>query len=113
MHEASIAQSLLDIVIETAQKNNALKINAVNLIIGKLSAVDTDALKTAYDVLKEDTIASESILNIKLIDIKGECLDCGFVSMYDTYYFKCKQCSSYNVIILEGEELSIQDIEVE
>lgn len=113
MHEASIAQSILDIVIETAMKNNVSKIKAVNLIIGKLSAIEKDSLTTAYDVLKEGTIASESTLNIDIIDIKGRCNDCGYETTYEDYYFACKKCGSYNVEILEGEELSIKDIEVE
>lgn len=113
MHEASIAQSILDIVLETATKNGASKVRSVNLLIGKLSAIETSSLTTAFDVLKEGTIANESVLNIELIDIKGRCADCGFESVYEEYYFTCKKCGSYNVEILEGEELSIKDIEVD
>ncbi|MCA1927042.1 MAG: hydrogenase maturation nickel metallochaperone HypA [Calditerrivibrio sp.] len=113
MHEASIAQSILDIVLETALKNGARTVRVVNLLVGKISAVDNSALTTAFDVIKEGTIADSAILNIENIPIVGKCNDCGNLDEYEEYFFQCKKCRSFNVELISGEELSIKDIEVD
>ncbi|MCX8084302.1 MAG: hydrogenase maturation nickel metallochaperone HypA [Calditerrivibrio sp.] len=113
MHEASIAQSILDIVVDTALKNNAKKVTAVNVLIGKLASIEKESLITAFDVLKQDTIANDATLNVQVVAIKGRCLDCGDEGEYEEYYFVCKKCNSINVEIISGEELAIADIEVD
>ncbi|MEF3255703.1 MAG: hydrogenase maturation nickel metallochaperone HypA [Deferribacterales bacterium] len=113
MHEASIAENILEIAIDTALKNGAKKIVSINLQIGKLSAIDNSALVTAFDVIKEGTIANEAVLNIENIPIIGKCNECGDESEYEELYFKCKRCGSFDMSLISGEELSIKDIEVE
>jgi len=86
MHEAGIAQSILDIVIETAIKHGAMAVRSVNIVVGRLSAVDNHALTTAFDVAKEGTIAAKAELYIENIPIVGKCNECGLsVSMGNTF----------------------------
>ncbi|MGA1861653.1 hydrogenase maturation nickel metallochaperone HypA [Deferribacter thermophilus] len=113
MHEASIAQNILDIAIDTAKQNDAKIIKKVFVKIGKLAAVDINSLLFAFDALKEGTIAENSTLEVEEVLIKGECEECGFINNYDGYFFSCKNCNSLNVKIIEGEELNITEIEVE
>jgi hydrogenase nickel incorporation protein HypA/HybF len=113
MHEAGIAQSILDIVIEAAIKHGAIAVRSVNIVVGRLSAVDNHALTTAFDVAKEGTIAENADLYIENIPIVGKCNECGFECEYGEYFFQCKKCGSLNVNIIHGEELSIKDIEVD
>ncbi|KAA0258669.1 hydrogenase maturation nickel metallochaperone HypA [Deferribacter autotrophicus] len=113
MHEASIAQNILDIVIDTALKNRATKVRKVFVKIGKLAAVDYNSLLFAYNALKEDTIAAESELLVEEVEIRGECQDCGWSDVYEDYFFSCKKCGSMNVKIISGEELNITEIEVD
>lgn len=113
MHEAGIAQSIIDIALETAQKNGSLKILSVAVNIGRLVAVENESLWFAFDALKEDTILKDSKLIINDIDITGKCLDCGDENIYEEYFFACKKCGSYNVRIITGEELNVTEIEVE
>lgn len=113
MHEASIAQNILNIAIDTATQNNARVIKKIFVKIGKLAAVDIESLLFAYDALKEGTIAENSTLVVDEVSIQGECLDCGYISTYEDYFFSCKNCNSLNVKIISGEELNITEIEVE
>lgn len=113
MHEAGIAQGILDIAIETAIRHGAKVIRSVNIIVGRLSAVDNNALTTAFDVAKEGTIAEKAELCIENIPIVGKCNECGFESEYGEYFFQCRKCGSLDVTIIHGEELSIKDIEVD
>lgn len=113
MHEVGIAESIIDIAVKTAVKNGFSKVLSVTVNIGKLVAVENDSLMFAFDTLKEGTILNLAGLIINDIDIKGKCIDCGEENIYDEYFFACKNCGSYNVKIVAGEELDIKDIEVD
>lgn len=113
MHEAGIAQSIIDIATETAKKNGAVKVLSVSVNIGRLVAVESNSLEFAFDALKDNTILKGSKLIINDIDITGKCLDCGDENIYDEYFFACKKCGSYNIRIIAGEELNVTEIEVE
>lgn len=113
MHEASIAQSLLEIIEETARSNSAEKVTKAFVTIGKLQAIEPDALLFAFDALKEDTISHHAKLIIETIPITGLCHDCNHISEYDSFIFTCKMCNSINVELKTGEELKITEIEVD
>lgn len=113
MHEASIAQSLMDIILDTAKSHDAKVVTKVFVKIGKLTAIEKDALSFAYDVIKEETIAENSELVVEEVPICGECLDCGKSSEYDNFVFDCRHCGSFNVKLVSGEELQITEIEVD
>lgn len=114
MHEASIAASLIDIVLDTAEKNNAKKVTSVTAKIGKLAAVDGDSLTFAYDAIKEEyPMIAESTLIIDNVPVTGRCEDCGKTDTYEEMFLACTSCGSYAVKILTGEELTISEIEVD
>ena len=113
MHEASIAQSLMDIVLETAKNENARKVNKTFVTIGALTAIEKHALEFAYDVVKEGTIAEDSEIIITEVPCTGKCMECGEVSEYDKFVFECNSCKSFSVELLTGEELQITEIEVD
>lgn len=113
MHEAGIAQNILEISIATAEKNSASKINKIHLKVGKLAAIENGSLLFAFEALKEETMASEANLEIDNIPVRGLCHDCDTEDTYNEMFFACSKCSSYRVEILSGEELEISEIEVD
>lgn len=114
MHEASIAASLIEIVLDTAGKNNSEKVNKVFVKIGRLAAVEIDSLLFAYDAIKEEyPPIKDSELVIEDVLITGRCAACGAVDTYTEMFFACGSCGSFEVELLTGEELAITEIEVE
>ena len=113
MHEASIAQSLLETVIESAKKQSAKEIVSVTIKVGKLSGVEPDSLLFAFNALKENTVAANCKLFIEEMPIIGVCNVCGYEGSYDSFLFACNNCGSFEVRITSGEELNIKEIEVE
>jgi hydrogenase nickel incorporation protein HypA/HybF len=114
MHEASVATSLIEIVAENAEKNNAKIVNKVFVKIGRLAAIEDDALTFAFDAIKEDfPIVSKAELVIENVPITGRCADCGKTDTYEEMFFSCSGCGSYSVELLTGEEFSITEIEVD
>ena len=113
MHEAGIAQSIIDIAVNTALKNSASKITLIAVKIGKMSAVDEASLRFAFDALKADTIAKDATFEYTEVPLKGKCLDCGAEETYEGYFMNCPKCYSSKVSLIAGSELEVSYIEVE
>ena len=115
MHELSVIQSVLDIVIEHAKKNNAKKVKKINLEIGELSGFIPEWIQTYFDFVSKDTIASEAKLVIKKVDAKLKCRECSkeFGVKKDKLDFTCPKCKSSDIELLSGREYFIKSIEVD
>lgn len=115
MHEVSIALGMIDEVMRIARENNAKKVTSVNLKIGKMSGIVTDSLKFAFDAIKlEHPLLSGSEILIEEIPLKYECENCKKSFKTDDVYFpSCPECKSYSLKILSGEEMNIENLEVE
>jgi len=57
MHEMSLAESVREIVDETARANGARRVAAVRLEIGALAQVEVEAMRFAFDVVKRGSLA--------------------------------------------------------
>jgi len=113
MHEVGIAQSLMDVVFDTAKNNGAKKVNKIFVKIGRLQAVESSSLMFAFDALKDGTIAEEGELIIENVPLTGKCMDCGHENIFEQIFMQCPKCGSSAVQILTGEELQITEIEVD
>lgn len=114
MHEASLAQSVLDIIVRNCASAGAEKILSVRLEIGKASGVMPEALKFAFDAMKAETPAEDAEMTISVIPVGGACSGCGGEFEADSrYVFSCPLCGSEGISITKGRELSVVDIEVE
>ena len=58
MHEQSIVESLLSVVLKSAEQNQAERIVAINLVVGDLSGVVEDAVNFYFNFLARETIAA-------------------------------------------------------
>ncbi len=112
MHEAGIAQSILDIAIDTANKNNAKVITQIKVRVGKMAAVEEKSLRFSFDALKADTIAENAELLYEDVALIGKCVDCGEQSELEGYFVICPKCKG-GVSIISGNELEIAHIEVD
>jgi len=115
MHELSIMSSILDIVIEHANKNDAKKINSINLSIGMLSDVLPEWAQNYFEFVSKDTIAEKAVLNIKRIPVKIRCRECGSETEFKDreWSFTCPSCTSAAIELVSGRELSIESIEID
>ncbi|CAN2042074.1 Hydrogenase maturation factor HypA [Candidatus Magnetomoraceae bacterium gMMP-15] len=113
MHEMSIALQVLDIAISSIP--NSMKdsqVEAVNLKVGKLTAIVPESLKFCFDIIAKDTPLNGAELRIKEMPLIVKCLDCNLKSELKTPIFSCKNCNSSNIEIISGQELDIISIEL-
>jgi len=78
MHELSMANSIVETVLEEAKKRNASSVIEVAVVVGEFSMLGLEQLRFSYRVLTEDTPLANSKLRIKREDGKVRCGGCGF-----------------------------------
>jgi hydrogenase nickel incorporation protein HypA/HybF len=113
MHEMSIAVNIIDIAVETARKNNALKINEIVLDIGTLSGIETESLLFCYDSACKNTMAEGSSLKLNIIPAKAVCDSCGFEFETASPVPTCPICENFVLMVSGGRELKIKSINVD
>ena len=112
MHELSITQNILNIVIEHARRAEAQKVTAINLVVGELTGFVDDSIQFYFDMLSPETIATGAKLNIHRIPAEIRCRACGEVFALEGHKWACPKCSAPGGEILCGREFSIDSIEV-
>lgn len=122
MHEASIAQSIVQTVLSEAQKQNATRIESVEVEIGELTFLGIEQLEFWVKTGFKGSIAdrAEIIFNsIKGVLLCRVCEYKGDLSMGEdpTYHltlptFTCPKCSSSKIEIIQGKEAVIRRIKI-
>lgn len=113
MHEMAISESLLEIVEEEGRKNGFSKVRIVRVALGVLGHVEPDALRFCFDAVTRGTIAEEADLDIVLVSGAGFCLDCSETVPLAERFGACPRCGNYHVQMTAGDDLRIQELEVE
>ncbi len=113
MHELSIAQSILEIVLREAEKQKPARVVAVGLKIGALSGIYADSLEFGFDAIKMGTPLEECRLEIEEVAIRGQCHQCGHVFDVRELLFACPLCASGSIELKHGQELDIAYIEID
>ena len=113
MHELSLVAGLFEILEEKARDEEALRVTAVTLRVGKLSGVVPELLETAFETYKKGTIASRAKLCVEHIPLKVRCRSCGKETLADEPVFACSSCASQGLEIMEGQEVTLYRMEIE
>ncbi len=114
MHEASIAQHIIDQLNERiADGTLPPRIEKIHLKIGKLTAVVPDNLAFMFGVLVQGSDLEKVQLDMTEIAVRCQCLHCNVEYEAEEMNFWCRECGSPEVKIVTGRELLIDSVEVE
>ena len=113
MHELSIAQSIMDIVIREAEKVNARKVLGVSLKIGELTGVVHDSLTFCFEVLSKSTIAEHAHITIESVPTKGHCPQCKCDFAITDNHYRCNTCGNTHIDLISGRELQINHLDID
>jgi hydrogenase nickel incorporation protein HypA/HybF len=111
MHELSIAQGIVDILLEQMRAHDLSEIANVSMRIGALRAVDKDSLGFSFDLLTADSPLKGARLDIEDIPIQGRCLQCSQELLMGSWLDDCPSCGSTRVEVISGKELEITGLE--
>ena len=113
MHEMSLAEGVLQLVEETAMRENAQRVKLVVLEIGRLSSVEPEALRFCFEAVVDGSIAQGAVLEIVDVPGVGWCMPCGESVAMDEVFGACPKCGSYQLQPTGGTEMRVREIEIE
>ncbi len=113
MHEMAIAEGILNIAMDYAKENKAVRIAEIGLRIGEMSGVETEALDFSFRMIAKDTIAENAVLKLNRIPLIGKCNLCGKEFHIEHYDFWCPDCKDGVLGIQSGREMQVEYLEVE
>ncbi len=105
----TVTASLVEAVLDLAQREHATKVVEVHLKVGKLRALSIEQLKFCYDILSKQTILEGSKLLVDETPGKVRCSSCDYAGEVDSgddaYHFGvvsmvCPKCA--NMLEIEG-----------
>jgi hydrogenase nickel incorporation protein HypA/HybF len=77
MHELSVAQSIVDTVLSEAESNNAKTVMEINIDVGELMQLDTQALSDALNLLIKGSKLDGARLFMHVKEASFSCRKCG------------------------------------
>jgi hydrogenase nickel incorporation protein HypA/HybF len=113
MHELGMAQSTLDRVLEEMRKAGATQICRVVLRVGRLSGIDPESLRFAFEAARAGTPAEAAELQIDETPVLARCTPCqADFSPCGGPPFACPRCQTWSGTIVQGRELDLVRIEM-
>lgn len=113
MHEMALCESLLRAIEESAVVEGFTRVRRVRLEIGRLAAVEPDALRFGFEVVMRGSLAEGA--DLVLLDRPGQgwCFDCCDTVAIDDRLSPCPRCGGARVQASGGTEMTVKDLEVE
>ena len=112
MHEMSVAQSIIDIVLDTMKRHKVKSVKKVRIELGELSGVIPQSLTFGLQILTKDTPLQETEFVYDKTPIKSRCRNCKHEFIVKDLEFICPKCKGKELDTLSGTELKIIDMEV-
>ena len=110
MHEFSIAQNIVKIAVETAEKENAGKVTRVDVEVGRASGIEPEALEFAWESARKDTLLHNALLAVSIIPLCVKCRVCRNQYNPEDLFEPCPECGAISHDILTGNELRVTAI---
>ena len=110
MHEMSIAESVLGIVEDTARKEGFSRVKEVRLEIGRLAAVEVEALRFCFDAVVRGSLAEGALLAIDETPGTAWCFDCSKPVEVAARGEPCPACGGSKLQVSGGTEMRVKDL---
>jgi hydrogenase nickel incorporation protein HypA/HybF len=113
MHEMGIAMQIVEIAAASIPDDiEDVRVERINLKVGRLAAVVPESLRFCFDIVAKDTLLAGAELVIEEIPVRARCNDCHAEWTIRQPVFTCQQCNSGAIALLSGRELDIHSIEI-
>lgn len=112
MHEYHAVESIVKQIIDKASKNNAVKVNKVNLALGELVGFEEGSVRFYFEDLSKGTLLEGAELTIETVKPKLRCKDCGALFEKKKEMYNCPKCNKSNLEVESGKDFYIKYIEI-
>jgi len=109
MHELSLSQA----IVETATRHaGGSRVVLVSVTIGGLRQVVPGSLAFYFEIVARGTVCEGAVLESRLMPARMRCA-CGEEWELQEPSFRCPVCGGGQTSVLDGDQLSVDSIEVE
>lgn len=115
MHELSVAVALVR-SLSDYRAAHRVRIVAAHVRIGRLSGIDPDALRFAWEPAlagAPEAGLADCRLELILADLHHRCGECGFEADLPEWSIVCPRCGRESLRRIGGSEFRLESIEVE
>lgn len=112
MHELSVVESMVAVVLRHAQRNRAKKVTKINLVLGEVSTVLEDPVRFYFDMISKDTLCEGAELSFERTPLVARCNQCGDEFKVVQFDFTCPECGATDSEVLSGREFQVESIEI-
>lgn len=112
MHEMSLAEGVREIVEDVARTHAATRVTRVRLEIGRLSQVEVDAMRFAFDVVMRGSLADGAALEVVETPGTAWCMRCSQAVEIGQRGDGCPACGSYQLQVTGGDRMRVIDLEL-
>jgi len=113
MHELSVTQSLLSLVLEHAGRAGAARVTRIDIRVGALTGLVDESIQFYFDFISRDTPAAGARLAFTHVAARLRCRACGVEFQPQERDWHCPECGAVAGEVVAGRELLVQSIEVE
>jgi hydrogenase nickel incorporation protein HypA/HybF len=112
LHEIALCNSLVGLIRDQQRERGFARVRRVIVEVGVLGHVDPHALDFAFEVEAKDSPAQDAVLEIREIEGRAWCMDCSELVSIAKRGDACPGCGGYGMIVEQGEELRLKELEV-
>jgi hydrogenase nickel incorporation protein HypA/HybF len=112
MHEVALCNSLVDLIRDQQHQRGFQRVRRVIVEVGVLGHVDPHALDFAFEVEARNSPAEGAVLEIREIEGRAWCMDCSKLQSLGRRGDACPDCGGFTLIVEQGEELRLKELEV-
>jgi hydrogenase nickel incorporation protein HypA/HybF len=112
MHELAICQSILTQAAAIAARHGGARVASVTVRIGPLAGVEPALLRAAFPLAAAGTCCAAASLHIAKVDVRVKCKLCGAASEVRPNRLICGICRTWHVMLLEGDEMRLEFVEL-
>ncbi len=113
MHELSVTQNLLAVVLEHATRAGAQRVTRIDLRIGALTGIVDDSIQFYFDFTSRGTLAEGAQLAFTHVAARFRCRQCGVEFEPEERDWLCPGCGATGGDVVAGREFTVDSIEVE
>lgn len=113
MHEWGIALEIIKSVEKEIENRKEKRVVEIFLRIGLLNNIVKEQLLDAFEIAKQSSNLKEAKLTIEDVLPKLFCNNCKNECFFDPPFLICPKCGSFDVKLLQGDELELFKITLE
>ena|SRR3989338_3071889 len=113
MHESNFTKQIVHVILQELTKNSDARPQTVKVRVGEMLHLVPESVEMHYELLTKGTPLAGVKLELEEIPVRVRCRPCGHEgSVADHHLLVCGECGSFDVELLNGNEIRIDSIEI-